>query len=406
MVAWSGRRKTFTNLLFIFPTLLSILAFNVYPILLNTYVSITNRNKFHPYPDCSVGLSGVLDPICWPVFRDNAPTGLGSPYTIEEPFYANYATLIGDLFTGQALLALLSVAALVAPFAAVSVIDRRFQRPGATRPVSTTVMWIGALALASLFALLFDVRGAWDTLMASGDFIVVVMRTVLFVLIRVPLSFVVGLVLALILNSDHLPGRTFFRVVLFIPWAASSLAILMALVWQFFFREQGTINQVLEAFGLTGKSWLADPVTAFAAIVIVDVWFSYPFFMIAILGALQSIAADAYEAAEVDGATYWQQLWNITLPLIRPAILPATVLTSITAFQMFGTGWAMTAGGPVKGAGQPGATEFVMIYAFKQIFQTQNYGLATAFAVILFVFLFIVTLYSLRLTRITKGAYE
>ncbi len=406
MVSWSGRRKTLTILLFIFPTLLSILAFNVYPILLNTYVSITNRNKFHPYPDCSVGLNGVLDPICWPVFRDKAPTGLGEPYTIQEPFYANYATLIGDLFTGNALMALLSVAALVVPFAAVGVIDRRFQRSGATRPVSTTVMWIGAIVVAILFGLLFDVRGAWDTLMASGDFIVVVMRTILFVLIRVPLSFLVGLVLALILNSDHLPGRTFFRVILFIPWAASSLAILMALVWQFFFREQGTINQVLQAFGLAGKSWLADPVTAFAAIVIVDVWFSYPFFMIVILGALQSVGAEAYEAAEVDGATYWQQLWNITLPLIRPAILPATVLTSITAFQMFGTGWAMTAGGPVKGAGQPGATEFVMIYAFKQIFQTQNYGLATAFAVILFVFLFLATLYSLRLTRITKGAYE
>ena len=73
---------------------------------------------------------------------------------------------------------------------------------------------------------------------------------------------------------------------------------------------------------------------------------------------------------------------------------------------MFGTAWAMTAGGPVKGAGQPGATEFVMVYAFKQIFQTQNYGRATAFAVILFIFLFAATLYSLRLTRITKGALE
>lgn len=405
MVSWSGRRRLFTILLFVFPTLLGVLVFNVYPILLNTYVSFTNRNKFHPYPDCAVGLSGVLDPVCWPVFRDKVPEGLGQPYTIETPFYANYADLIGKLFTGQALLALLGLAVLVVPFAAVSVMNTRFQKQGSP-PVSTTVMWIGAALVAIVFAFLFNARASWDTLMESGDFIVVVMRTVLFVLIRVPLSFLLGLTLALILNSQHLPGRTFFRVLLFIPWAASSLAILMALVWQFFFREQGTINQVLAVFGITGLSWLQNPTTAFLAIVIADLWFSYPFFMIAILGALQSIPTDAYEAAEVDGATYWQQLTRITLPLIRPAILPATVLTSITAFQMFGTAWAMTAGGPVKGAGQPGATEFVMVYAFKQIFQTQNYGRATAFAVILFLFLFAATLYSLRLTRITKGALE
>jgi arabinogalactan oligomer/maltooligosaccharide transport system permease protein len=406
MVSWSGRRKALTILLFVFPTLLGILVFNVYPILLNTYISFTNRNKFHPYPDCAVGLNGLLDPICWPVFRDQAPRGLGTPYTLEEPIYANYATLIGDLFTREAGMALLSVLASALPLIGAAVLNRTWNRRPIERRVDSTLLWLGAALLAVLIAVLFNLRDAFATLMSTGDFLVVVMRTLLFVLIRVPLSFLVGLILALILNSNFLPGRTFFRVVLFIPWAASSLAILMALVWQFFFREQGTINQLLALLGIEGQAWLANPTTAFAAIVIADVWFSYPFFMIAILGALQSVPMDTYEAAEVDGASWWQQLVSITLPLIRPAILPATVLTSITAFQMFGTAWAMTAGGPVRGAGQPGATEFVMLYAFKQIFQTQNFGRATAFAVIMFLFLFGATLYSLRLTRITKGAYE
>jgi len=233
------------------------------------------------------------------------------------------------------------------------------------------------------------------------------MRTLLFVVIRVPFSFLIGLVLALILSSEQLPGRTFFRVVLFVPWAASSVAILMALVWQFFFREQGTINQVLlTVANIKGPVWLNNPVYAFGVVILVDLWFSYPFFMIAILGALAGIPGELYEAAEVDGATYIEQLRQITLPLIRPAILPAIVLTSITAFQMFGTVWALTLGGPSQGAGKPGATEFVMVYAYKQIFQLQNYGLATAFAVIIFIFLFAATLYSLRVTRITKGAFE
>jgi arabinogalactan oligomer/maltooligosaccharide transport system permease protein len=267
-------------------------------------------------------------------------------------------------------------------------------------------LWLVALGLGLLLSFILNAGQAYNSLMDTGDFIVVVFRTLIFVVVRVPFSFALGFTLAIILNSTHLPGRTFFRAILFLPWGASSLAILMALVWQFFFREQGTINQVLAFFGVDGPTWLNNPIGAFTAIILVDTWFSYPFFMIAILGALQSVPSDVYEAAEIDGATYWQQLLRITLPLIRPAILPATVLTSITAFQMFGTAWAITRGGPVQGAGQPGATEFVIVYAFKQIFQSQNYGRAAAFSVILFVFLFAATLYSLRLTRITKGAYE
>jgi arabinogalactan oligomer/maltooligosaccharide transport system permease protein len=126
--------------------------------------------------------------------------------------------------------------------------------------------------------------------------------------------------------------------------------------------------------------------------------------MVTILGALQSIPAEIYEAAEVDGATYLQRLWNITLPLLRVAVIPVVVLSSITTFQMFGTVWAITAGGPSRGAGTPGATELVMVYAYKQVFQTQAYGRMGAFALIMFVLLFGATLYSLRLSRITRGA--
>jgi arabinogalactan oligomer/maltooligosaccharide transport system permease protein len=233
-----------------------------------------------------------------------------------------------------------------------------------------------------------------------------VLRTVLFVALRVPLTFVLGLILALILNLEDLKGKTFFRVVLFIPWGASSVAILLALVWQFLFRQQGTINQIISQFGGTGPIWLNNPILAFGVIVLADIWFSYPFFMVSILGALQSVPGELYEAAEVDGAGWWTQLMKITLPLIRPAVLPAAVLTSITAFQMFGTAYAITGGGPQRGAGTPGATEFVMVYAFKQIFQQQNYGRATAFAVLIFIMLFLATLYSLRVTKMTKGAYE
>jgi arabinogalactan oligomer / maltooligosaccharide transport system permease protein len=86
--------------------------------------------------------------------------------------------------------------------------------------------------------------------------------------------------------------------------------------------------------------------------------------------------------------------------------LPIIVLSSLTTYKIDAIVWALTRGGPTAGAGKPGATEFVMVHAYKQIFQTQAFGRMGAFAVILFIFLFAATLYSLRMTRITKGAYE
>ncbi len=108
-------------------------------------------------------------------------------------------------------------------------------------------------------------------------------------------------------------------------------------------------------------------------------WYTYPFFMVIILGGLQSIPPDLYEAADVDGASWWQQLRNITLPLLRPAVLPAIVLSTLTTYKVDAVVWGITKGGPVKGAGIPGFTEFVMVHAYKQIFQTQAFGRMGAF---------------------------
>jgi len=402
MVGWSGRRKALTILAFTLPTILGLLIFNIYPLVLNTYTSFTNNNKFHPNPDCTAGLNGVLVPYCWPFFA-GAPKGLGVPFKIIEPIYANYQTIMGGLITQPGILSLLTIIACLVPVFLASQLDKRFERQ-LIRTIPSSVVWLTGILLALLLLWLFGLS-AWNKMIDSGDFMAVMARTVLFVVLRVPITFVLGLMLALIVNSPGLPGKTFWRVVLFVPWAASSVAILTSLVWQFFFREQGTINQLLNlAFGFKGPVWLNDSNYAFAIIILVDVWYSYPFFMIAILGALSSISNDVYEAAEIDGANYWQELTGITLPMIRPAILPAIVLTSITAFQMFGTVWAITQGGPTKGAGVPGSTEFVMVYAYKQIFQLGNYGTATAFATIIFIVLFTATLYSLRVTQLTKGA--
>ena len=407
MISWSGRKKALMILAFIGPTLIGILLLNIYPIIYNTYISFTNRNQFHPSADCTQGFTKIIEPSCWPMFK--APSGLGQPYRIAEPFYAQYQDLVGQLFTSTGLVAIIKFVLLFVPLIVAAQVNKRLDKQ-MSRSVPGVVVWLIGLVVTIGLYLLLDVSGAIAALQAESDFFIVVFRTILFVIITIPINYVVGLVLALVLNGEHIKGRTLFRAAMVIPWAASTMFIIMSLIWQFFFREQGTINQILKNIGLENLSqtWLQLPGWAFAIIILVNLWFSFPFCFNIILGALQSIPADQYEAADVDGATYMQQLVNITLPLLRPSVLPAIVLSAIGAggFQMFGTVWAITAGGPSRGAGVPGATELVMVYAYKQVFQYNAYGKAGAFAVIIFIFLFIMTLYSLRMTRITKGAYE
>lgn len=405
MISWSGRKKALMILAFIGPTLLGILVFNIYPIIYNVFISFTNRNQYHPNPDCAIQITRIIEPKCWPIFQQSV--GVSTPYVIQSPVFANYNTLVGQLFTNVGLLSIGKIVLTFIPLFVAARVNKIYDRR-LERPLPGWVIWLISIGLAFLIGWLINTLGAIDLLQADSDFFIVVFRTILFVIITVPINYIFGLALALVLNTEYIRGRTFFRTVMIIPWAASTMFIIMSLVWQFFFRDVGVINQLLKLLNISGPVWLNNPSLAFAVIILVNLWFSFPFCLNIILGALQAIPADQYEAADMDGATYWQQLMNITLPLIRPAIVPAIVLSAIGAggFQMFGTVWAITAGGPSRGAGVPGATELVMVYAYKQVFQFNAYAKAGAFAVIIFIFLFVMTIYSLRITQITKGAYE
>jgi arabinogalactan oligomer / maltooligosaccharide transport system permease protein len=421
-VSFRGPRKFFTILLFLAPTLLALLILSVYPITYNVYASLTNRGTFRPRANCEgepvngqevpgieTMITNILQPTCWAVFSGTTVQGRGQFYGFNDPLGASYQNLLGDLVGRDSLISFAKLAAIFAPLGVAFYIRRQLGKQ-LSPPTSWWLYPLAALLGYGLW-LLLDGSGAVSQLTDTGDFFVVLFRTVLYVLACIPLFFLVGLTLAMILNNKQIKGIGIWRVLLIVPWAVQSY--IAALVWQFFFRgEVGTINQFLSALGLFGQgagpTWLGDPTKpwlAFFAVVVINLWMSYPFFTVIILGALQSIPEDQYEAADVDGANWIDKLTNITLPLLRPAVLPAVVLSSITTFQMFNTVWLVTRGGPSAGAGKPGVTEFVMLYAYR-LFQDQSFGRMGAFAVIVFILLFIATLMSLRVTRITKGAYE
>lgn len=142
------------------------------------------------------------------------------------------------------------------------------------------------------------------------------------------------------------------------------------------------------------------PVLAFYAVLIANIWLGWPFMMVIATGALQSIPPDLYEAAEVDGATKWVQFWKITVPMIRPAMVPAIMLGTVWTFNQFNVINFITAGGP------RGQTNLLVTQAYQLIQQEQLYGAAAAFAIVVFFVLMVITLINNRITRATAAFDE
>ena len=169
--------------------------------------------------------------------------------------------------------------------------------------------------------------------------------TILWTGLNVLLHVTIGLALALLLNRPDLEFKGVYRVLLIIPWAVPSY--ITALIWKGMFNQQfGLINAVLGYVGVEPIGWFSGFWTAFIANLSTNTWLGFPFMMVVALGALQSIPRDLYEAARVDGANAWQQFRLITLPLLRPALLPAVIMGTVWTFNMFNIVYLVSGGRP------------------------------------------------------------
>ncbi|MGZ5429765.1 MAG: carbohydrate ABC transporter permease [Thermoanaerobaculia bacterium] len=220
--------------------------------------------------------------------------------------------------------------------------------------------------------------------------------TVAWTVSNVAIGVTVGLVLALILNTKGLALRPIYRVLLILPWAMPNY--ITALIWKGMFHQQfGVINQVIQMLGGNPVTWFDKPFTSFLTALTTNGWLSFPFMMVVSLGALQSIPADLYEAARVDGATRWQQFRAITLPSLKPALIPAIILSVVWTFNMFNIVYLVTQGEP------GGSTEILITQSYKFAFEKYKYGYAAAYSTIIFgILLFYGTLQN-RLTKATEG---
>ncbi|HSP17282.1 MAG TPA: sugar ABC transporter permease [Thermoanaerobaculia bacterium] len=220
--------------------------------------------------------------------------------------------------------------------------------------------------------------------------------TIAWTITNVAIGVTVGLFLALILNTKTLRFKPAYRVLLILPWAVPNY--ITALIWAGMFHQQfGVINQFIQIFGGSPVSWFDKPYTSFAAVVATNGWLSFPFMMVVSLGALQSIPNELYEAARVDGATRWQQFRSITLPSLKPALIPAIILSVVWTFNMFNIIYLVSAGEPA------GSTEILITKAYKIAFEQYRYGYAAAYSTVIFAILLIYGVFQNRVTRATES---
>ncbi|HEV8635297.1 MAG TPA: sugar ABC transporter permease [Chloroflexota bacterium] len=209
----------------------------------------------------------------------------------------------------------------------------------------------------------------------------------------------VALVLAVLLNGQ-IRGRAFFRTTLFMPVVMSFVVV--GLLWSWIFNFQfGLLNSLLVAAGLGDwrVDWLGNPSVALYALIGVDVWKWYGFHMVIYLAGLQTIPPSLYEAAMIDGASVWQQLRRITLPLIRPIMVVNVTLALMGAFNVFDLIYVMTQGGPAN------ATNVVMIHAYLQGFKFYNMGYAAAISYVLMAIVTVLSALQIRLMRSERYEY-
>jgi arabinogalactan oligomer/maltooligosaccharide transport system permease protein len=209
------------------------------------------------------------------------------------------------------------------------------------------------------------------TILGSDDFRGRLIWTVIWTAVNVFFHFTLGLGLALLLNQKF-RGRTAYRLILMLPWAVP--AFISAVSWRYIFNgEYGVLNLFLKGIGIDGPNWLSDPFWAYVAPIIVNVWLGVPFMMVALLGGMQSIPADLYEAARVDGANRRQQFWNVTLPQLKSVSVAVTMLGIIWTFNLFVVIFLNTGGGP-GGRTDNLVTESYNLFAAGQYAQAATYS--------------------------------
>jgi multiple sugar transport system permease protein len=216
-------------------------------------------------------------------------------------------------------------------------------------------------------------------------------NTAYFTFASVPLTILVSLALALLLNQG-LRKVAVFRSLLLLPYATITVAVAFVWIW-LYIPDGGLVNAVLGLLGIDGPDWLVSETWAMPALIAMSVWKSFGFGMVVFLAGLQAIPQQLYEAATVDGSNAWQRFRNITLPMLSPAAFFVVVTSIIGSFQVFDQALIMTNGGPGS------QTTTLVMYIYRTGFENYDEGYAAAQSLVLFAFIAVITVVQFVLQR-------
>lgn len=236
----------------------------------------------------------------------------------------------------------------------------------------------------------------YGRLLTDGDFLNAVTNTLTFTVFSVFFEMILGLIVALVINSNF-KGRGLMRTAMLIPWAIPT--VVSARMWTWMYNDVfGVVNDLLvNKIGLLDRpvAWLANPSLALPAIIAVDVWKTTPFVALLLLAGLQVIPGDVYEAGTVDGANRWQQFWRITLPLLRPALVVTLIFRTLDAFRVFDVIFTMRGTNP--------DTVSLAVLTRQTLFDLRRTGEGSAMAVIIFLILAIFVVIYTRIVRVEEA---
>ena len=216
-------------------------------------------------------------------------------------------------------------------------------------------------------------------------------NTFYYAVLTVPTVIVLAVVIAIIIFQ--IPrGQGFFRGTFYFPLITP--VVIAANIWAYIVnRDFGPLNHILGWFGVPAIDWLGTPAYAIPAIVMMEIWRGFGFYVIVLFAALQSIPRELYEAARIDGAQFWRIIGNITLPLLRPALGFCFIMATIFNFQLFDAVYVLTRGGPAW------STSTVSWYVYQQAFESDNIGFASTMGVVLLAIILTLSLIQLRFFR-------
>ena len=294
----------------------------------------------------------------------------------------------------------------------------RSSRIGRAWPYTVLIPLLAVFGLFSLFPLLrlFDLSllnwpdvlagrgtnrgiGNFERLFGDPLFWKSAWQTLLFAAVKVPLSLVIGLAIAMGIHRTK-RMRAFYTAAWFSPFMTSAVA--MALVFNYLYQPTfGLLNYLLESVGLPAQGFLRDPNQALFAIMAMDLWKTVGFSVVVFMAGLSGIPVSCYEAAEIDGASKWQVLRNITIPLLSRTTYLLLAIGIITSFRVFVpvyvmSGFSLSAGGL---GGPLNSTNVLTLFMYQAAFRFNDFGLAAAAAVVLFVVVLIITLFQFKVLR-------